>query len=139
MYFSINSRVVLLIFTSWTYFRSLYKTIDFATFIIMPTSFLAASNSFSSCCNSLGLLAVKTISSANFRWFRYSPTIDRCLLFQSSVRNLIFLCCREGLGGYRVSSFGSWKFRSIVTYLYPSFSCLLYIGQGSNIRFSNSC
>lgn len=47
-------------------------------------------------CSSLGLIAVRTISCGNLKWFRHSPSIDGPLLFQ--FRNILSSVAVKSMG-----------------------------------------
>ena len=98
IYASTISSVVLFIRMSFLSTSSLYITLVFAKFILRPTLLLAVFSSLICACSSSGLLAIRTMSSANLRWLRYSPCIFNALLVQSS--------CRKISSSVAVNSFG---------------------------------
>ncbi|CAG9830129.1 unnamed protein product [Diabrotica balteata] len=63
----------------------------FVKLIFKPTSLLAAFTSplISSCC-SAGLLAIKTMTSANLRWLRYSLSMNRPFVMRVHFAEYIF-------------------------------------------------
>ena len=71
----------------------------FDLFIFRPWYSLSSANSCSICCSSCGVLAHTSMSSAKWKWQRYSPSIFKPLVSQVSRRNMLWRAAINSLGG----------------------------------------